>query len=62
MDLSYEIWPVEGGYGYTVFDAGVAWIVQPHDPYESGFAVMTESRAKDAAESVIAGILTQSAE
>lgn len=50
---TYEIWPVDEGFGYTIFDNGTAWIVQPHDPTQPGFVSMDAARAEDYAKQII---------
>jgi hypothetical protein len=54
MNLRYEIWPVDEGFGYTIFNNDTAWIVQPHDPTQPGFVSMDAARAEDCARQILA--------
>jgi hypothetical protein len=52
--LTYSIFPVENGFGYEISDDGNRIIYQPHDPDTSNHDVMSEERAREAAQTVIA--------
>ena len=60
MDLRFETWPNENGYGYTVFLDNAPWLVQPHDPEQPGFVAMTEQRATYLAQAFIDAKLAES--
>lgn len=62
MNLRYEIWPVDEGFGYTIFSDEAAWIVQPHDPTQPGFVSMDAARANDAAKEFINQLVPPPAE
>ena len=60
MNLRFETWPTENGYGYTVFLNDAPWLVQPHDPEQPGFVAMTEKRAINSAQAFIDAKLAES--
>ena len=59
MQLRFETWPVDGGYGYTIFSDEKAWIVQPHNPAEPGFVSMTQDEAINYASQIIDQLQSQ---
>lgn len=59
MDYTYEIYEVEGGFGYRILQCGNAIIVQDFNPYMSGFAPMTEEEAHLYGNEVLQRVLPQ---
>lgn len=54
MNLTFKVEQTEDGFGYTIFNDGKPWIIQPHEPEEPGFVPMSEARATELAEAFIA--------
>jgi len=49
-----EIYPVDGGFGYRIYNNGTPCIVQDIDPEASGHVIMDEVRANECADVVLA--------
>ena len=54
--LKYELFPVEGGFGYRILSDGNTIVQQDYAPDEPGFVVMTSEEAASEAQIVIARI------
>lgn len=52
--LTFTLIPVDGGFGYEIAENGTRIIVQLTDPDLPGHEIMSEARATEAAEAVIA--------
>jgi hypothetical protein len=55
MNLEYEVYAIEGGFGYRILNDGLVVIDQPFNPNMQGFVRFTESEANDKALAYIVG-------
>jgi hypothetical protein len=53
MVYTFELYPVETGYGYKIYVDGYLFIVQPIAPAVSGHVIMTETQASTMAHAII---------
>ena len=54
--LKYELFPVEGGFGYRILSDGNTIVQQDYAPDKPGFVAMTSEEAASEAQIVIARI------